>query len=279
MRAFLPLVLVLALSIAGPPAVRAGESRLESLDAPAAESGETYLDLARTFVPDLAADGMSWQGHSLDESFASRFELDTEWPDGLTLGGVESVAVSSGNVKRLAVLFDFGPFSDVPQAPAILALYERGESLRLIDAVDVGLDRETSFSDPATFDLGGGASALVVRSDHWNSSQSYRATSLMLATGRGLAPIDTILTFSERLCGLSRTQEPKVAVDKTDKMAALRVEVLIREEKVEESCDEAPSPRPERTVSVTYRFDARTGTYEPDSDAFAVLARENEERF
>ena len=105
------------------------------------------------------------------------------------------------------------------------------------------------------------------------------ATSVMLATAKGLTPIDTIQTFSERLCGLSRTQEPTVTVDKSSKIPALRVNVLIRDEKVEESCDEVPAPQPERTISVTYRLDEKTGTYAPDSDALDILARENEERF
>ena len=273
------LALAVTLSVAVPAAAQAGESRLESLDAAAADSGETYLDLARAFVPDLEADGMTWEGHSLNEDFASRFDLDTDWPDGLSISGVETVPVTSGGSRRLAVLYDFGPLSDVPQGPAILALYQLGQSVHLIDAVDVGLDRESSFSDPATLDLGGGVSALVVRSDHWNSNQSYRATSVMLASAKGLTPIDTIQTFSERLCGLSRTQEPTVTVDKAGKTPALRVEVRIRDEKVEESCDESPAPQPERTISVTYRPDERTGAYAPDSDALEVLARENEERF
>jgi hypothetical protein len=278
LHAFFALA-ALALLALTPCSALAGESRLESLDAPVAGTDKTYLDLVRTFVPDLAADDMNWRGRNLDADFAERFDLDKEWPDGLALDGVETVAFERAGKKQLAVLFDFGPFSDVPQAPAILALYALEEAPRLLDSLNVGLDRESGFAPPAFLDLGDDTTALLTRSTHWNSSQSYRITSLVLATEGGLKPIDTVLTFSERLCGLSRVQEPAVSVDAAGSHPALRVEVTIREETVEESCDTEPMPSPARTVSATYRLNEKTGTYEPDSDALDELARQNEERF
>lgn len=278
MRAFFALAALACMTLA-PSFASAAESRLESLDTPVAGSDRTYLDLALAFVPDLAADGMSWKGSTLDADIAGRFDLDEDWPDGLTISGVETVAFEQAGRKELAVLFDFGLFNDVPQAPAILALYVLENEPRLVGSLNVGLDRETGFADPPILDLGGGANVLITRSSHWNSNQSYLITSLMLATEDGLEQIDSVLTFSERLCGLNRTQEPAISVDSSGARPALRVLVDIREEKVEESCDTEPTPGPARTVTTSYRLNEKTGRYEPDSDALDALARDNMKRF
>lgn len=278
MRAFFALAALAFMTLA-PSFASAAESRLESLDTPVAGTDKTYLDLALAFVPDLAADGMSWKGSALDADFAERFDLDEDWPDGLAISGVETVSFERAGRKELAVLFDFGLSNDMPEAPAILALYVVEKEPRLVGSLNVGLDRETGFAEPPLLDLGGGANVLITRSSHWNSNQSYLITSLTLATEDGLEPIDTVLTFSERLCGLSRTQEPTISVDSSGTRPALRVAVDIREEKVEEGCDTEPTPGPARTVAATYRLNEKTGHYEPDSDALDALARENMERF
>lgn len=47
-----------------------------------------------------------------------------------------------------------------------------------------------------------------------------------------------------------------------------------------EECGNATAPKPgSRTIPVTYRWDAAEQRYGPDTDAFEVLARENEARF
>lgn len=278
MRAFFTLA-ALALMTLAPSIASAGESRLESLDAPVAGTDKTYLDLALAFVPDLVADGMSWRGNTLDATLAGRLDLDEDWPDGLSISGVETVAFERAGKKELAILFDFGLFSDIPESPAILALYVLEKEPRLVGSLDVGLDRETSFADPPVLDLGGGTNVLLTRSSHWNSNQSYLVTSLVLATEGGLTPIDTVLTFSERLCGLNRTQDPAISVDTAAARPALHVAVTIQEEKVEEDCDTAATPGSSRIVSATYRLNEKTGSYDPDSDALDKLASENMERF
>lgn len=278
MRAFFALAALAFMTLA-PSFSFAAESRLESLDTPVAGTDKTYLDLALAFVPDLAADGMSWKGSMLDGDVAERFDLDEDWPDGLAISGVETVSFERAGRKELAVLFDFSLSSDMPDAPAILALYVVEKEPRLLGSLSVGLDRETSFAEPPLLDLGGGANVLVTRNSHWNSNQSYLITSLMLATEEGLEPIDTVLTFSERLCGLIRTQQPAISVDSSGTRPALRVAVDIREEKVEEGCDAEPTPGPARTVTATYRLNEKTGRYEPDTDALDALARDNMERF
>ncbi|NGO62161.1 hypothetical protein G6N76_00630 [Rhizobium daejeonense] len=261
---------------------KAAEPELAALGDPVpGASSATFFDLARAFVTDLQPDGMGWIGHTLDAKLSKRLDLETDWPEGLAIDGVETMALGSGENQRLAVLFDFGPLSEEPLAPAILALYTTAGEPQLLDAVDVGLDRETGLVEPGVLDLGDGAQAIISESSHWNSNQTYRTTSILLADANHLQSVDDILTLSERYCGLNRLQEPVISVEpeKTGGRAAIRVEVTLRDEKVEESCDTQEKPSEARTVSVVYHWNGATKTYEPDSQDIKILEDENEKRF
>lgn len=273
------LTLLLAIS---PTCAKAAEPGLAGLGDPVpGASSATFFDLARSFVTDLEPDGMGWTGHALDARLSKRLDLETGWPQGLAIDGVETVTLGSGENQRLAVLFDFGPLSEEPLAPAILALYTSGGEPQLLDAVDVGLDRETGLVAPAVLDLGDGSQAIISESSHWNSNQTYRTTSIVLADANRLQSVDDILTLSQRYCGLNRLQEPVISAEpeKTGGRAAIRVEVKLRDEKIEESCDTQETPAEARTVSVLYRWNGATKTYEPDSQALKTLEDENEKRF
>ncbi len=282
MRASLHSAALMVLLALSPTATKAAEPEFAGLgDAVPGASSATFFDLARSFVPDLQPDGMGWTGHALDAKLSKRLDLETDWPEGLAIDGVETVTFGSGTNRRLAVLFDFGPLSEEPLAPAILALYSAEREPRLLDAVDVGLDRETGLVSPVVLDLGDGAQALVSESSHWNSNQTYRTTSIVLADTDRLQNIDDILTLSERYCGLNRLQEPAISVEpeKAGGRAAIQVEVKIYDEKVEESCDTQVTPSETRTVSVLYRWNSETKSYRPDSQDLEKLAEENEKRF
>ncbi|ATN35526.1 hypothetical protein ACO34A_17115 [Rhizobium sp. ACO-34A] len=282
MRASLYSATFMLLLAMSPTSTKAAEPELAGLgDSVPGAASATFFDLARTFVTDLQPDGMGWIGHALDAKLSKRLDLETDWPDGLSIDGVETVTLGSGEKQRLAVLFDFGPLSEEPLAPAILALYTTAGEPQLIDAVDIGLDRETGLVEPGVLDLGDGAQAIISESSHWNSNQTYRTTSIVLADKNHLQSVDDILTLSERYCGLNRLQEPVISAEpeKTGGRAAIRVEVKLRDEKVEESCDTQEAPSEARTVSVLYRWNGATKTYEPDSQDIKTLEDENEKRF
>lgn len=283
MRSLLNLFSILLLLNLPPQTVRAESGTMASLSDPVTGApGMTYFELARRFVPDLQPDGMAWTGHTLDETYAQDWELETEWPDGIGMDGVETVAFERDGKQRLAILFGLAPATDTAETPTILALYALEDTPRLIDAIDVGLDRDNGFAEPAIQTLSDGAALIATESSHWNSSQSYRITNLVLAEADKLTTVDEVLTLSERYCRLNRTQTPAIAVEPgaSGKRAAIHVSVRVTEEKVDEACDEPPpAPAPERLVSVTYRWNDQTGTYMPDSQALEALAKENEERF
>lgn len=281
-RFLIPLLFLLK-PVAG---VAAGGPERVELDAPVPGLSATYLDLAKRIVPDLAkTDGAGWQGFTLDETTAQKLDLDIDWPDGLTIENVEVIDLSSAAHPNIAVLFDFGGPGGDPAAPALLVLYSFDGSPGLLpklrDVLNVGLDRDTGFPDAALQPLGPQSQLIVVSNSHWNSQQSYRDLTLVLAQPDRLQIIDDVMTFSETLCGLRRTQEPHISVKKeaTMPMAAIRVDVLLHDEPIKERCTEKAVARRDRTIGATYRWNKVGGRYEPDSAALERLALENEKRF
>ncbi|WP_117195758.1 hypothetical protein [Rhizobium terrae] len=286
MRLCFRFVLRLLLLLA-PFAAAAGEPVRTDLKArvPGAAT-VTYLDLARQIVPDLArAEGAAWRGDTLDEAVARKLDLDTDWPDGFVIEHVEVIDLASAGPSRFIVLFDFGISNGDPAAPALLALYSAAGSIdtapRLRDVLNVGFDRDTGFPRDAMQPLDPQSQLIVVSNGHWNSQQAYGDLTLVLAGPGGLRTIDDVMTFSETFCGLRRTQEPRISVRKEGSvpMAAIRVDVLLRDEPVRERCSERTAARRDRTITVTYRWNKVSGRYEPDSKALEKLASENEKRF
>jgi hypothetical protein len=280
MVSFLRLGLLCISLLAVPAASPAGEFHRTNLDAPAPGSGSVRLaDLARVLAPDLRKDGDAWRAFRLEETLAADLGLDSEWPEGLSL--TQAILAEPDHGTRLAVLFDLGAASGDPATPALLALYRTGDTPELLGVLDVGLDRETGLDADALQPLGDGADLITVRNGHFNSEQSYSLSTLLLATADGLEVIDDIATFSETFCGLRRTQEPRITVERATGVdpAPIRVEFLLRDEVVEGSCEEETPALPERKIGVTYRWDAAAARYEPDSQALEDLAAENEKSF
>ena len=150
---------------------------------------------------------------------------------------------------------------------------------RLLDKVNASAQRWTSFFEPAHIPLGTGADLLLTESTHHNSSQGYATSALILVRDGRLDLIDMVSTFSEKLCAYERTQslavKPVAAEPLADIVAVVTEEITVS---AETCSDAAPEPSI-KDITVTYHWDAAAGHYTPDSDAFEVLARENEARF
>lgn len=236
--------------------------------------GNTYLDLARLVVPDLAAgDGGYFGGAPV----AIREIEDFGWMPGQAeqTGPVSLNALyfRSAGRDRLAVLFEL-----VPGEEAALALYDLSGAPVLLDAADVALDQFTGFAGPGRLATGPGDDVLLAVSRHFNSNQDYAATTLLSVERDRIEPMDTIYTLDEHGCGYQRTQELSFSA-KPDAggHGPIEAEVVDRVEAVAEPCEGAVPPPSTRRIAVTYRWDGRR--YAADSDAFKRLAAENEKRF
>ncbi|PAQ07872.1 hypothetical protein [Mesorhizobium temperatum] len=240
----------------------------------------TYLDLARMVIPDLAADkdgfcrgSMPIQMRHIEGPDSGGSPPETS---GFSDAGVLNFKASGKD--RLAMLFDLGSSSDSAEGFAVLALYDLAGKPRLLDAVNVAVDRSTYFRDPGKLQIGPSDDAIITLSTHFNSSQGYVSTPLILVRDDRLELIDMIYTFDESLCAYRRTQELAFqTVADGQPYAAIKATVTDATVPNGESCDDPAPEASSRDICVTYHWDGTA--YVKGSDALDKLAGENANRF
>lgn len=252
----------------------------KATDALPASEGKTYLDLLRLVVPGIGVSGATYSGGQ---------PIDVRHLEGWNDGAVEiaptghlhlaAVPVRSGGMDRMALLVDFGQ-TEFSIGFAILALFDIEGEPRLLDAADIANGRWTSFMDPVRLSVGAGNDLLVSQSTHHNSSQGYATTALILVRNDRFELVDTISLFSEKYCAFERSQNLAIEQGTGEPLADIVATVTELTTPTPEDCSGEAGPEPgSRTITVSYRWDSAAQHYTADSDAFTILARENEKRF
>ncbi|TIT47333.1 MAG: hypothetical protein E5W72_20425, partial [Mesorhizobium sp.] len=243
--------------------------------------GTTYLDLARMIIPDLAPDkdGLYRGSMPVEMRHIEGSDSGGSPPETSGLSNAAALDIKAGGKDRLAMLFDLGSSSDSAEGFAVLALYDLAGKPRLLDAVNVAVDRSTSFREPGKLPIGPSDDAIITLSTHFNSSQGYVSTPLILVRDDRFELIDMIYTFNENLCAYKRTQELAFqAVADGQPYAAIKATVTDTTVPNGESCDDDPAPKASsRDISVTYHWNR--AAYVKGSDALDKLAAENANRF
>lgn len=233
----------------------------------------TFADLVRLVVPGTAG------SETIDVREIGSEAIEDLEPESMAMLRLTAVPVRSGGNDRIALLLNFGRGRDVVGL-AILALFDVTGEPRLLDAANVASGDYTYFLDPARLAVGSGDDLLAIGSTHANSGQSYTTVPLVLLRNDRLELVDTIHAFDERLCAYERTQLLDLQQSAQEPFSDVMATVTEVTTLSGDDCGEAPVPEAgTRTIIVTYRWDAVAQRYLPDSDAFDVLARENEERF
>ncbi|RUU74958.1 hypothetical protein [Mesorhizobium sp. M7A.F.Ca.MR.362.00.0.0] len=242
----------------------------------------TYLDLARMVIPDVAADNHGFYRGGLPIGMRHIEGPDSGGspPETSGFSNAAVLAIKAGGKDRLTMLFDLGDSPDSAEGYAVLALYDITAKPKLLDAVNVALDRGTYFREPGKLSVGANDDVLITMSAHFNSSQNYVITPLIMIRDDKFEPIDMIYTFDENLCAYSRKQDVAFqGIADGQPYAAIKVTVTDSTVLNGESCDDTP-PRPEsHEISVTYHWDKKTSRYTKDSDALDKLAGVNANRF
>lgn len=242
----------------------------------------TYLDLAKLVIPDLAlnADGFYHGGLPIEMRHIEGPDSGGSPPETSSLPNAAVLPIRTGGKDRLVMLYDLGDSPDSAEGYAVLALYDVTGKPKLLDAVNVAVDRSTYFREPGKLSVGAGDDVLITMSTHFNSSQGYVITPLIMVRDDKFELVDMIYTFDENLCAYRRTQDVAFqTIDDGQPYAAIKVTVTDATAPNGESCDD-PSPEPEsHAISVTYHWDKKTSRYVKDSDALDKLAGENAKRF
>jgi hypothetical protein len=172
-------------------------------DAVRGHPGLTYADLVRRAVPDLApsADNQ-FQGHFKKPPrhlAGEEFQGDPSEP--AVLGLIEDKRILVGGKKRIALLADLGGKEGRIEGLALLMLFDdTGSSPKLLDAADVGIDKDTAFADQAMLPLGPGDAALVTWSEHDDADLTMGGYMLVSPVGDQFAMVARIELTSEKLC-------------------------------------------------------------------------------
>lgn len=249
-------------------------------DALPSTPGVTYADLLRLVVPDMEVKDAGFVGSSLIDLR----HIDAEFGEMEALEKVEThqiVAIPVGNPDdaRLALFFDLGVSARGAEGFAVLALFDLSAAPSLLDVANVAFDRFTFPLNPYRLDLGE-ADLLLTASTHHNSSQGYAIVPLVLVHDDRLNLIDAIFLFDDSGCAYHRVQRIDFATGPGETFADIVATVTEATDPTGGDCGGAQVPEPpERTIAVTYRWDAAQARYVPDSDAFEVLAAGNEQRF
>ncbi|HEX3406000.1 MAG TPA: hypothetical protein VHS81_02085, partial [Caulobacteraceae bacterium] len=151
-RVGLALASALAM-LAASPAFAGEDGLMDAGDAVPGHPGMTYADLVRQAVPDLALnnDDHQVEGHfkSPPRHLAGEDEQgDPSEP--AVLSSIEDKRILVGGKKRIVLLADLGGKEGRVEGLALLMLFDdTGSSPKLLDAADVGIDKDTAFADQA----------------------------------------------------------------------------------------------------------------------------------
>lgn len=246
------------------PVIAAAADLPEVGDAVPGHPGVTYLALLRQAIPDLAMNATDKQveGHLKSLRHIMGKDAGGDPPDPVVADFIEVRHVKAGGKPRLALLVDLGQAEDSAQSTTLLALYDDAARPKLLDAVDVGVDKDTSFNEsPSQISLGSGDDALVTYSEHGNSNQGYANRLVIFVRGDRLKLLDTFFTLSDVSCGYRRDETPTFATKPSTPYATLEVTVTEKLAHIDETCDEPPPATYTRTYRATYRWDSAKGAF------------------
>ncbi|RAZ91201.1 hypothetical protein DPM33_07740 [Mesorhizobium hawassense] len=242
----------------------------------------TYLDLGKMVIPDLApnADGFYHGTLPIEMRHIEGPDGGGSPPETSSLPNAAVLLIKAGGKDRLTMLFDLGDSPDSAEGYAVLALYDLTGKPTLLDAVNVAVDRSTYFREPNKLSVGAGDDVLITMSTHFNSSQGYVITPLIMVRNDKFELIDMIYTFDERLCTYSRKQDIAFrTIPGSQPHAAFKVTVIDATIPSGDSCDDAPPKASSKDISVIYRWNKKASRYVAGSNALKRLSAENEKRF
>ena len=176
----------------------------------------TYADLVRQAVPDLA---LNAEDHQVEGHFKTpprhlagdEFQGDPSEP--AVLGFIEDKRLLVGGRKRIALLADLGGKEGRVEGLALLMLFDdTGSSPKLLDAADVGLDKDTGFPEQqAVLPLGPADAALITYSEHDDADLTMGGYMIVSPIGDRLSMVGRIELTSEKLCSWNGIESVRFA--------------------------------------------------------------------
>ncbi|MFI4934580.1 MAG: hypothetical protein ACHP7N_08175 [Caulobacterales bacterium] len=244
-------------------------------DAAPGHPGVTYLDLLRQEIPDLAE-------NATDEAVEGNLTKPLRHlggpgyegppPGPVVVGWLQDVRLKIGGRPRIAVLANLGA------GVALLALFDDAPQPKLLDAADVGVDKDTVFAGPSQVALGPGDAALITYSEHDDADLSFGAHLIISPIGDRLKLVDLISTQSANACNWSNVETTNVSSAPDPGRPYRRIEVAVKVvfKPTKDDCGTNPIPKAlNRTYRAAFRWNAGRRRFETDSLDLKRLDRLN----
>jgi hypothetical protein len=283
----LAATIVLAM-LAAPPAAAGENGFMDPGDAVPGHPGLTYQALVRQAVPDLALnpDDHQVEGHHFKKPLrhlaGEAYEGDPADP--VVLGSTEDKRILVGGKKRIALLADLGGKEGRVENLALLMLFDdEGRTPKLLDAADVGLDKDSVFADQAVLALGAGDAALVTWSEHDDSDISLGGYMVVSPIGDRLGMVAMFGLTSERLCSWEGAEHARFGTAANPGAPYRDIQVTVKAvftHTGQDGCTDEKLPKAGTHVyGATWRWNAAHRRFEPASSTLGGLDALNKKIF
>jgi hypothetical protein len=251
-------------ALAAGPALADEDSLKQADDAVPGHPGLTYADLVRQAVPDLAPspDGQQVEGHfAKPPRHLAGKEFEGDPSDPAVLGYIEDRRILVGGRKRIVLLADLGGKEGRVEGLALLMLFgDEGLAPKLLDAADVGLDKDSAFAEQSVLPLGPGDAALVTYSEHDDADLTMGAYMVVSPIGDRLGMIDEVAVTSESLCSWRGVETARFTTAPDRGRPYRKVEATVTAAFThtgEEGCSDEQLPKAQTfTYRAAYRWNA-----------------------
>jgi hypothetical protein len=256
---------------------------VDASDHVAGRADVTYFDLVKLIVTDLDPIGTSEPAaHQIVPYRHIEGKNSETVPGGpVSIKYLTPLKIHADGKSRLALLADLGPSDGNVAEFALLALFDLSGRPKLLDVVEVGIDRMTGFADIPLLPLGHGSDLIRVDSDHFNSDEDFAGTEFIFVRDDRFRLVDSLFTFDEKTCTTVRSQIPIITTRHYAGNAYGTILVAVRE-KLEaqpdyENCDDKKLPRLfVKYFRAAYRWNAHRNRFETTSRELTKLGAQNE---
>jgi hypothetical protein len=243
----------------------------------------SYFDLLKQIVPDLTVDRNTATGRKIGTlRHIAGPDNGAGAPDVIKISQLQALNFQAQGKPAIAILVEIGEVESSVEKPVVLAVFEDGEHPRLLDFVDVGMDRLTGFGRPKLLRIGPNDQAIVTDSQHFNSNENFGSLALIFVRDGKLQLVDTFSTFGMQVCSRRETQTLSFRARPTARTAPyFAITAALKEQRVRtgETCDGEKRLAPyARTVTTIYAWNPATGRFTAKSDAIKRLEKATGER-
>ena len=284
-RAVLVLGCVLV-TLAAAPAI-GDQGRLKNAgDAVPGHAELTYADLVRQAAPDLRlnADDHRVEGHFTMPRHLAGEVFQGEPSEPAVLGFIEDKRIRVGGKKRIALLADLGGKEGRIEGLALLMLFDdEGRTPKLLDAADVGIDKDTGFADQTVLALGPGDAALVTWSEHGAAGLTVGSYMIVSPVGDRLAMVARLPLTSESLCSWKAIEAARFATapDPGGPLHRIEATVTVRIDRSgQDGCNDERHPAAATHVfHAAWRWNPASRRFEPAASTLGGLEALNRQLF